>query len=52
MDTDILVGCILAGGALALTTVLILWSRRTINRIAESKSRSAREILRELRGGH
>jgi multisubunit Na+/H+ antiporter MnhF subunit len=51
MDTNALVGCIVIAAALALLTYLVLWGRRTINRIAGSGSRSAREIARELRRG-
>ena len=50
MTTTTVLGRVVLGCALGLTTGLILWSRRTIDRIADSKSRSAREILRELRG--
>jgi len=51
MDGDILLGCIIAGAALGLITYLVLWSRRTIDRIAERGSRSAREIVKERRHG-
>ena len=51
METDIIVGCLVGVGALTLITCLVLWSRRTIDRIAKSRSRSAREILKELHGG-
>ncbi len=46
---DLTVGLIVAGVALGLVTVLVFLSRRTIERIARSKSRSAREIARTLR---
>ena len=51
MTTQALIGCITIAGALAVITGLVWWSRRTIDRIAESRSSSAREILKELRGG-
>ena len=51
MDADILIGCIAVAGAVGLITCLVLWSRRAIDRIARSRSSSAREIVKELRGG-
>ena len=48
---DIVIGCVLIVGALALMTFLTFWSRRTIDRIARSKGRSAREIRKELTRG-
>jgi hypothetical protein len=50
MDGDTLLGCILIAGALAVLTVLTLWSRRTIRRITERGSRSLREIMRDMNG--
>ena len=51
MDTDTLIGCIAVAGAVGLVTYLVLWSRRAIDRIAQSDSSTAREIVKELRGG-
>jgi len=51
MDVNAVVGCALIAAALGLLTYLVLWSRRTIDRIAGSDGRSAREIDRELRRG-
>ena len=51
MDVNAVVGCVLIVAALGLLTYLVLWSRRTIDRIAGSDGRSAREIDRELRRG-
>ena len=48
MSTEAIVGCVLIALALGTITCLVLWSRRTINRIAESKAHSAREIIRDL----
>jgi len=50
MDNDAILGWMLVAGALSLITYLVLWSRRTINRIAERGLRSARQIVKELRG--
>jgi uncharacterized membrane protein YccC len=49
MDRDTILGCVVVVAALGLITYLVLWSRRTIDRIAKSGLRTAREIVRELR---
>jgi len=51
MEKDALIGCIVIAGALAVLIYLVLWSRRAIDRIADSSSSSAREIVKELRRG-
>ncbi len=51
MDFNATLGCLLAAGALALSTILVVWSRRAIERIAQRGFRSAREIEEELNGG-
>ena len=51
MSADLTIGCIVIAGALGVLVGLVWWSRRTIDRIARSRSSSAREILKELRGG-
>ncbi len=43
-----IIGVIVVPAALALVIYLTLWSRRTIERIANGSARSAREIAREL----
>lgn len=43
-----IIGVIVALAAVALVIYLTLWSRRTINRIANGSAKSAREIAREL----
>ena len=48
MNGEILLGCLVLGAALCIVTYLVLWSRRTIDRIAESDARSAREIEKEV----
>jgi len=50
MDKDMLLGWMLVAGALGLITYLVLRSRRTIDWIAERGLRSARQIVKELRG--
>ena len=51
METDAIIGCAAVAGALGMLTYLVLWGRRTIERIARGTGRSAREIHEELRGG-
>ena len=43
---DLTVGVAIMVVSLGLVVFLVLWSRRRIERIARSKSRSAREIAR------
>jgi len=47
---DIWIGCTLLVVAVVSIIVLVLCGRRTIERIASGKARSAREIKRQLRG--
>ena len=51
MDIDLTVGCILIVSALATLIGLVAWSHRIINRIAERKLESARDIMRDLSDG-
>ncbi len=53
MTSDILIGSVVVVTAVAAMFALVLWSRRTIGRIARrgEGNRSAREILQELRNG-
>ena len=52
MEANAVIGVVVIAGALGLLTYLVLWSRRTIDRIAQGRARSARQIRRELdRGG-
>ena len=50
MDKDIITGCILIVGALFSVTVLTLWSRRIIRRIAQTGYRTGRQTLKDLTG--
>jgi len=50
MSTDIIIGSVIIALALGAITGLTLWSRRTIDRIARSGFRSAREIFKDLEG--
>ena len=50
MDPNLVIGCAVIVIALAALTVLVLWSRRRIERIAKMEHRSARRILKDLHG--
>ena len=50
MDMNVLIGCVVIAVALTLIIALVLWSRRTINRIAKNGFRTARQTLKELNG--
>jgi hypothetical protein len=51
MTRDMIIGmCIIAGG-LCCMTYLILWSRKTIRRIADMSSGTLRDIQKELHHG-
>jgi hypothetical protein len=50
MDRDVIIGCILVLASLGVMSALLVWSRRTIDRIAVRGLRSAREIEKELNG--
>jgi hypothetical protein len=51
METDAIFGGAVIAAALILIVVLTWWSRRTIDWIARTGHRSAREILRDRRSG-
>lgn len=51
MDLNAVVGIVLLVISVTTVTVLTLWSRKRIDRIAESKSASAREIMQEMKNG-
>ena len=50
MSVDAIIGCAVLVAALGLLVGLTLWCRRRIERIALSRSRSAREISKDFRG--
>ena len=51
MNSDVLLGCLIVAAALGLCAGLVVWARRSIDRIARRGYRTAREILRERDGG-
>ncbi len=48
---NIIIGCIITGCTIAIITVLTVWARRTIDKIAQGGYRTARQTLKELNGG-
>ena len=46
---DVMIGLIVMALSLATLLLLVFWSRRRIERIARTESRSAREIARDMR---
>jgi len=52
MSQDAAIGCVVIAAALVLIIVLVIWSRKIIERIASrSGVSSAREIMRDMRRG-
>ena len=51
MDANAIVGVILLIGSTAAIAILTLWSRKRIDRIAQKKSSSARQIIQEMKNG-
>jgi hypothetical protein len=51
METDAIIGCVLIVGALGLITYLLVWSRKSVARIARRGFGSVREIRKEPPGG-
>ena len=51
MDVNGIVGWIIIAIALIFITYLVIWSRKTIERIADKKFRSIREIVKDLQNG-
>ncbi len=47
MDTNQIIGCLIVAGALTVIVSLTVWSYRTINKIASSGYRTARQTLKE-----
>ncbi len=50
VDANITIGCVVIAAALAFSTFIVLWSKRTISRIARRGDRPTREIEKELNG--
>ena len=49
MEGDAVIGIIVIAGALAALTLLVVWSRQIIHRIAARRFDSARAIEKDLR---
>jgi len=52
MDNNIIIGIVLVICSLTVNVVLVLWARRTINRISGNGYRTARQTLKELKSGN
>ncbi len=50
MNIGTLIGITVLVSSVSLTTYLVIWSARSINKINREKGRTLREILRERRG--
>jgi len=50
MNTDIIIGCVVAVVALISVAALTIWSRGTIERIARNGYRTARQTLKDRNG--
>jgi hypothetical protein len=50
MNTDIIIGCVLTIVALVSVAALAIWSRGTIERIARTGYRTARQTLKDRNG--
>jgi hypothetical protein len=51
MTCNIIIGCVLVVLSLSAIIALVIWSRRSINRIACEQHHSARDIVRERKNG-
>ena len=51
MDGEVVIGFAVVAGALGVIVYLVLWSQRSIDRIARRRLGSAREILKDRNGG-
>jgi len=51
MDVDLVLGLIVIGVSLCFLTYLILYSRKSIDKIANKNFTNVRQIMKELRDG-
>ena len=49
MELNAVIGAVVIAGGIGFMTFLVLWSRKTIQKIADKHLHSAREIMEELR---
>ena len=50
MSKDLVLGTALIIGSLAFILFIVLWGRKTIEKIREKKQQSAREIIQDIDG--
>jgi len=51
MNAEAAIGSLIVVAALAVLLVLVVWSRRAINRIAERDLKSVRDIVKDFQNG-
>ena len=51
MDLNAVIGAAVIAAGIGFMTYLVLWSRKTIQKIAEKDLNSAREIIGDFRNG-
>ncbi|MFC2167222.1 hypothetical protein ACFLQZ_04590 [Acidobacteriota bacterium] len=50
MSKDLILGIVIIGLSLGTILTLVLWGRKTIERIKEKNQQSAREIIQDIDG--
>lgn len=50
MSKDLILGIAIIFSSLAFILIIVLWGRKTIERIREKKQQSAREIIQDIDG--
>jgi hypothetical protein len=51
MNLNTIIGCIVIAAGIGFITYLVVWSRKTIQHIADKDLSSAREIMGAIRNG-
>ena len=51
MNLNMIIGCVIIAVGIGFMTYLVVWSRKTIQKIAEKDLNSAREIIGDFRNG-
>jgi len=50
MSKDLIFGIVIISSSLVLILTIVLWSRKTIERIRKKNQQSAREIIQDIDG--